>query len=194
VQDVPILDDPIWHHVRVAEDDTDSGWPSWDHWLLTLSDADRSRALALRDRFAELGANDPEGWARSEVAEDFAQFARYILLKGVSTRVLARFDQPRWIDQALLYSPSLREAVEQIRAADVPDNAIAAVAAYIAQDVAFSILNYLDDGYNADIDDEDLPGWRVMEVVEDPETGASYLTGRDVGGLHESIFDVHGGD
>jgi hypothetical protein len=46
-----------------------------------LSPADRRRAGELAERFRAAGAEQPEGWAASEVEEDIPQLARFIFLR-----------------------------------------------------------------------------------------------------------------
>ena len=55
----------------------------------------------------------------------------------------------------------------------------------IAYESVFGVLNAIDDEYDPEVDDDPLPGWRLMEL--DPQGD---LTGRDVGGLHESILGM----
>lgn len=59
----------------------------------SLDAEQRRRAEALADRFRELGAEDPEGWAASEVEEDIAQLARFLLLRRV-WRSAGQWNQP----------------------------------------------------------------------------------------------------
>jgi hypothetical protein len=46
-----------------------------------LSPEDQRRAQALAERFREAGAEQPEGWAASEVEDDIPQLARFIFLR-----------------------------------------------------------------------------------------------------------------
>jgi hypothetical protein len=46
-----------------------------------LSEADRTRAEELAERFRAAGAEQPDGWAASEVEEDIPQLARFIFLR-----------------------------------------------------------------------------------------------------------------
>ncbi|MFF1449779.1 hypothetical protein ACFVYF_16790 [Streptomyces sp. NPDC058274] len=49
---------------------------SWGEWLAHLPKDKQDAAGELRDRFEDLGAEDAEGWARSEISEHIPQFAR----------------------------------------------------------------------------------------------------------------------
>ncbi|HEX5869006.1 MAG TPA: hypothetical protein VFY65_01250 [Longimicrobium sp.] len=46
-----------------------------------LSPEDRQRAEELAERFRAAGAEEPEGWAASEVEDDIPQLARFIFLR-----------------------------------------------------------------------------------------------------------------
>ena len=39
--------------------------------------------MDLRDKFAALGADDPDGWASSELTENIPQLARFRFLRGM---------------------------------------------------------------------------------------------------------------
>jgi hypothetical protein len=167
----------------------------WSRWLESLSSDDRTRAEALRDRFVELGADDPEGWARSEVSEGIAQLARFVFLRGIWTRELLRWTRPRWIDDTLRYpSTSGAQALARLRESGASAEDLSALAAYIAESVAFGVPCHIDDGFNPDMEDseaeEQLPGWHLLEVGTNPESGELGLTGRDVAGLHESLDET----
>jgi hypothetical protein len=48
-----------------------------------LDGEQRRRAEALAEQFRGLGADDPEGWAASEVAEEIPQLARFLFLRSL---------------------------------------------------------------------------------------------------------------
>jgi hypothetical protein len=155
-----------------------STWPTWDEWLATVDPDARARALKLRNVFADLGADDPEGWARSEVSEDIAQLARFI-----AVRTLWRDTINVWSEKSLNSNAAASRLLA--RGADAADLVrLARAAAYQA---VFGVLYRLaGEGSDYELEDrvENLPGWRLMETVNDS------LTGRDVGGLHESILTM----
>ncbi|HYR09163.1 MAG TPA: hypothetical protein VEQ60_15375 [Longimicrobium sp.] len=49
----------------------------------SLDAEQRRRAEELAEKFREAGAEEPEGWAASEVAEDIPQLARFLFLRSV---------------------------------------------------------------------------------------------------------------
>jgi len=145
----------------------------WAAWLESLADADRRKAEALRDRFAELGAEDPEGWAKSEIVEDIAQQARFVFLRSLWREAI-----DGWA-AGLERLPSGRRLLEG--GAERSDlEKLARVAAYEA---VFTVLNRLDEGHDPDAP-VDSPGWSLLERAGDD------LTGRPVDGLHESILTL----
>lgn len=120
----------------------------------------------------ELGAEDPSAWADSELTEDIAQEARWLVIRQVRAGIDRLIDDPRSIAEvAGLLDSGADEALVQ-----------AAVKA-ISREVAFSTSAVIDEGYDPDAP-EDAPGWRLMETRAD-ESGDQNLTGRDVGGIHE---------
>jgi hypothetical protein len=57
--------------------------PTWGEWLATLPPDVRDSAVSLAERFKELGALDPEEWARSEISENIPQMARFMVLRAL---------------------------------------------------------------------------------------------------------------
>jgi hypothetical protein len=136
------------------------------------------RRYDLIQRMRELGADDPERWARSELSEDIPQEARWLLLRQLWTRCI---DQ--WTPKSIRHVPAAQRAVDA--GANPRDIAQAMrMAAYAA---VHSTL-YAIDG--PDIDAPlDAPTWALMEIRQDDED-KKFQTGRHVGGLHESILSA----
>jgi hypothetical protein len=146
-------------------------WPTWDQWLTGLDATTRSRAESLRDTFVRLGADEPEGWARSEIGEDIPQLGRFVFLRAVWREI------ERWRDP---------EAVANL-VPDASDDAIevaAGMAALAAFDVALSIIQMLDNEEDTE-SPEPLPGWLLIECDIDGKP-----TGRVLNGLHESLLNT----
>jgi hypothetical protein len=86
----------------------------------------------------------------------------------------------RWTAGALERLPAAARLIEA--GADRAD--LVRLARAASYDAVFTTLDRIDEGYDADAGlDASLPGWRLMET-----DGEEALTGRDVGGLHESIL------
>lgn len=52
-------------------------------------------------RFRELGAQDPEGWAKSESDENIPQLARFCFLRGTWRGINGWATSDTWIDNSL---------------------------------------------------------------------------------------------
>lgn len=128
----------------------------------------------LRDRFTRLGAPDPTGWAESELHEDIAQQARFLLLRGLWPGLIDRWKSSTAMAAVPAASRLLRAG------ADPADLATAMRAA--AYEAVFGVLARIDEGHDPEAP-QGLPGWLLVEVdAEGNETG------REVGGLHEDLL------
>jgi hypothetical protein len=155
----------------------------WDDWLAGLDDDTRSRAVKLRDDFARRGAEEPEEWARSEVGGDIPQMARFLFLTATWRRMESA------VRQALR-----SETARQLHASGCDMAKAEALIRSAVLDVSFNLCYLLDepDGTSwfeggvqrSDIEPGD-PRWMLCEVGPDRS-----MTGRDVGGLHESVQET----
>ncbi|MGW5366638.1 hypothetical protein [Actinopolymorpha pittospori] len=132
-----------------------------------------ARLAALTERMAALGADDPEGWARSEINENIPQQARYLVLRRVWEDIVA------WREPEVLgrVPPAARLLAEGASPATVTTALMTA-----AYEAAFAVVSIVDEGCDPEAPD-DAPGWALVEV--DP---GGRPTGRDVGGLHEDLL------
>lgn len=146
----------------------------------------------LLHRFRTLGARDPEDWAKSEVDENIAQLARFCFLRSVwRDAIVARTTSGTWIDRSIAMSERRPDipfgdagpALKRLLDAGATRADLQRVARLIAYEAAFELINRLDEGCDPELDG-DYPGWRLME------TKGNELTGRDVGGLHESLLEM----
>lgn len=132
------------------------------------------RGYDLAERLKHLGAEDPEGWASSELAEDIAQEARWLVIRQVREALT-------WTTENISRVPEVKALLE----AGVDPELVLAAVREIGREAAFGVLDVVDSGYDPDAP-EDAPGWVLLEVRLDDE-GEFYPTGRDVGELHESL-------
>lgn len=149
----------------------------WTDYLAGLDDDRRVAALALQQRFAELGADEPQGWALSEMTEGIPQMARYLILRRLWSEAINQWEEPDAIDAI--------PATHRLLAAGADRSDIAKVARAAAFESIASVLNVLDEGYAPDLDDGSLPGWGLQETTRDGSP-----TGRSIGGLHESLLET----
>ncbi|MGF1424972.1 hypothetical protein [Kitasatospora sp. LaBMicrA B282] len=157
--------------------------PAWQRRLADLPPAQHAEADALRARFAALGADDPEGCARSEIAEDQPHLARYLLLRTLWRTVIDNCGRPTGLEQ----SPVGRRLLDA--GADRAD--LARFAREVAYEALFLTLEELDGGggQHAGQDAGPAVGWSLQETGAD---GA--LTGRRLAALHEDLLTMDPGE
>jgi len=146
----------------------------------------------LLNRFRRLGTRDPESWAKSETDENIAQLARFCFLRSLWRNAIDGWAaSDAWIDQSIAMSeqkPNIPfgdagQALKRLLDAGAGRADLKRVARMIAYNAVFELINRVDEGYDPELKD-DYPGWRLMETRDDE------LTGRDVGGLHESLLEM----
>jgi hypothetical protein len=140
---------------------------------------EESRLDHLTNLFGALGADDPRGWASSEVEENIAQLARFLVL-----RLLWRCAIDVWATDELDSVP----AAQRLLAADADRTDLVRLARHAAYAAVHQTLYRIDEGYDPETPIAGLPGWQLMEAIEVDQSGDVELTGRPVGGLHESIL------
>ncbi|WP_458245399.1 hypothetical protein [Streptomyces sp. MAI_2237] len=137
-----------------------------------MTDAERLRRL-----LAALGAEDPEGWAESEVEGNLPQLARYRLLRALSQ------DIEGW--DAAAVNP-LRDGMkaEGARLTD-PVAETTRIARAVARETVFSVLYRLADPNSDDLPTglrQQMPGWVLIET-----TPAGEPTHRVLDALYEDL-------
>jgi hypothetical protein len=154
-------------------------WPTWDEWLAKQDVETRDRALRLAESFRACGCDAPDDWVRSEIDEDFAQLARFIFLRLLWDDQLQPWRDPSTLERFT----AAKELLESGADAETMLHLCGLVASY----AVWRTLTLLDGVWITDLpSDLDLPRWRLMEV----NPVSDELTGRDLGGLHESIREV----
>jgi hypothetical protein len=134
----------------------------------------------LTNVFESLGADDASGWASSEIRENIPQLARFLVL-----RLLWRYAIDRWATTDELDGVP---AARRLLAAGADRADVVRLARHAAYGAVFSTLYRIDEGYDPETTIDGLPGWQLMEAIEIDHSGDVELTGRVVGGLHESIL------
>jgi hypothetical protein len=168
--------------------------PHDDSWLDEFPRSKRQQARELVSIFRDLGADNPQDWARSEVSENIPQLARFLFLRRI------------WPDQIDCWSHDPEQSItKQIRDAErnptghfadagaalkrmtergITADDIASVARMVAYETAFAITDRVDEGHDPDAPGE-VPGWILMETDANGR-----MTGRNVGGLHEDLLTM----
>lgn len=126
----------------------------------------------LTQRLRRLGAPDPDEWASSELHEDIPQTAAFVALRNLWPNLI----HP-WRDaEVLARVPASRALLD----AGVAPEAISKAMCAAAFEAVIGTLWELTGGVEIPAD---APWVRLMEIAPD-----GTATGREVGGLHESLL------
>lgn len=182
-----------------------------------LSPENRKRAEELAEKFRAAGAEEPEGWAVAEVAEDIPQLARFLFLRSV-WRSAEQWKQPptEWFAEVEPEPADEDDAVEEDD--DTPTLVRASSSGVVADEDADPPFLAAEQAVRrilaAGADPEDLKevaraiflhtAFDVVHTVDeghDPEAGEGMpgwlltevgadlvLTGRVIPGLHEDLL------
>jgi hypothetical protein len=170
-------------------------FPTYEEWLAALPEVKREKALNLTKQFRANGCEEPELWVRSEVSEDFCQFATYLILSRIWRCEIDQWSESpeTWIKEfsgtigqtGLPVFDDAAASLKRLQEAQVSAQDLGAVARLVAYNTAFGVINLIDAGFDGDAVGE-TPGWSLRE--KDAEGN---LTGRDIEGLHESLLSIH---
>ena len=130
----------------------------------------------LTRRMTELGASDPAGWAHSEITQGIPQQARFLFLRSMWPDLI----DPYRDEEAIRRIPAVARLLDA--GASLIDVVTALRA--VAYETACGVVERIDEGRDVDAPD-DSPGWALVETDE-----SSNLTGREIGGLHESLLSL----
>jgi hypothetical protein len=147
----------------------------------------------LVEQLRAVGADQPEDWAFSEVAENIPQLARFLVLRHLWRREIDSWQDVSWIQDMVArakrdptgYFADAGDALQRLIALGATPEDLGRIARYVAYFTVFGTLNAIDTGQDPELDDA-YPGWTLMETTHPDET----LTGRFVGGLHESLLSM----
>lgn len=168
--------------------------PPFEEWLAALAPSRRQEALELLHKLNALGVDDAESRVRSEVSEGIAQFARYLVLRGIwPDHIDSWVRNPKaWVEHTMKAAESQPDgdfaeagrAVGRALAAGVSMTDLGAIARMIAFETAFGVVNHIDEGHDPAAG-VDAPGWLLVETDADGSP-----TGRPISGLHEDILSM----
>ncbi len=165
----------------------------WTELRNSLNSTQRARYEALVARLKALGARNPDEWALSEIAEDTPQLARYCLLRRVWPELIDVYKAPQpWISNTVAASErdprapfsDAGLALKRLLGNGAQPEDISIVARAVAYEAVFGCLELIDKRRSPHAEDA-CPGWRLVEVGRDGK-----LTGRELGGLHESLLSM----
>jgi hypothetical protein len=163
-----------------------------ENWLDSLNPETLAKAQKLIERMKELGAEEPEDWVESEITEDIAQMARFLILRRLRSDIDAWHDNPSaWVEREIAEAEKKPEssfsetgrALKRMIDAGVSLDDVGRVAKSVAFEATFNVLNLIDEAGDPDAEGDDLPGWALIET--DP---AGEATGRFIVGLHEDLY------
>jgi hypothetical protein len=145
----------------------------------------------LTDVFRQLGARDPEGWARSQVDEGINQLHRFLFLRQAWSLVIPEGDCS-WIDAQIANSERVPgtpfagtgRALGRLLDSGAERELIAETVRGMQAELLFGLCYLLED---PGLHDEKAfsVGWALVETDENGEPTASPIVG-----IHESVLET----
>jgi hypothetical protein len=140
--------------------------------------------------FERLGADDPDGWARSQVEEGIPQLARFLFLRQAWRAVVDEGD-PRWIAMAIAGAEAdphgpyagVGHALRSLRARGATDDEITDLVRGMQAELLFQLCYLLEDPGDVEPEVQDV-AWSLVQVDDDGNVLAS------IDGLHESVLQT----
>jgi len=147
---------------------------SWDSAKL-------SKANELANKLDNAGCIESESWVFSEIDENIAQSARFIFLKHLWDKVVDPAPT-LGVENLRLSSEKCANSLKKLDAVLTLEEKEHLFKEFAIQ-MGWDFSHAIDEGYS--YENDQLPSWVLMEVDADTDE----LTGRDIGGLHESFMD-----
>lgn len=140
--------------------------------------------------FDELGAPEPERWARSQIDEGIPQLARYLFLRQAWRSIVPEGDS-RWIEAAIALANShpgepytgAGLALARLRAKGATDEELTDLVRSMQAELLFSFCYLLEDPGDLEDAVSDI-AWALVQIDDE---GAILET---IGGLHESVLET----
>ena len=144
--------------------------------------------------FQHLGAEDPEGWAKSQIDQGIPQLHRFLFLKKAWALVVDEEDDS-WIDRVIEAWRRLPEepysgqgrALDRMLALGVERSDIVELVRTAQAELIFGLCYQLEDPDISDEEEEHLDtfGWALVATEGDDEP-----TSQVINGLHESVLEM----
>jgi hypothetical protein len=150
----------------------------------SLAGAERSEFDRLSSWFASRRANDPDGWAISEVHEDIPQQTRFLFLRGVWRNMHETADDALASERAVRL---MRDGADPTDLRLLIQHALCSLAfnlIYLIDEPDGSSWQESDGHFASDVAPSE-PRWALTEISPDGRP-----TDRAVRGLHESLLDT----
>ncbi|MCC6150365.1 MAG: hypothetical protein IT461_08965 [Planctomycetes bacterium] len=159
-----------------------------------MSSKDNAAISKLAKVFRKLGANDPEGWAKSQVSEGIPQLARFAFLKAAWQEIVDDADAS-WISSDVEeyeqrpdapYSGAGR-ALKRMKQLGVNENDIVDLVRAKQANLLFNFCSLLDGASIPEFMEEieSQVAWVLMNI---PESGVEEP--KAIGGLLESVLET----
>ncbi len=139
---------------------------------------ENSRFKDLCEQLKAAGATNPKSWANSELQENIPQFARFLVLKGLTD--IYR-DVEGNLSEIESYSDEATE-VHQKLASQFDEQELKELLHFYGKSIIGKVIDMLDQGYLYDVNDN--VGWSLMELDNKGTT-----TDRLIQGLHEDFLE-----
>lgn len=190
--------------MNVPHEVTDRHAQAWDlefREKMKKADSQRKKAEMANQKeikkwagyFRAFGAEDPEGWARSQVEEGIPQYARLVFLWQAWKNVVGEGDV-KWIKPRITEAErhprapgaGIGPALKRLLAAGASREDITEVVRVMQWELLHHIAYQLADPGIVDYPSDDLPrvNWTLFEVDEDGQPL------HDIDCLHESVLDT----
>ena len=145
---------------------------------------------ALTKLFRELGATEPDQWARSQIDEGIPQLARYLFLRQ-AWRSVVREDDSRWIDGAISRAASHPDepyagaglALASLRAKGATNEELTELVRSMQAGLLFDLCYLLEDPGDVEDSVSDI-AWALVQIEDD----GTILD--PIRGLHESVLEM----
>jgi hypothetical protein len=155
---------------------------------MPFRDVDPDELRSLTDVFRRAGADDPESWAHSQLAEGIPQLAIFSFAKALWNGLI-REDDDKWIDQEIEWAkqhPSdpcahVGPALQEMLAKGVSRAAITDLVRVMQYEVLFHVCSILDRSRTEDVP---ITDWTLHQVDEDGKPVAI------IQGLHEVLLTM----
>jgi hypothetical protein len=144
----------------------------------------------LVDLFRQLGARDPEGWARSQVEEGIPQLGRFLFLREAWSRIVSETDSG-WLREAVARAdarPSepyagVGQSLKSLLAKGATEREITDLVRGMQAQLLFSLCYLLEDPNIQEEQASDVC-WRLFLVDEEGHPQ------EPLDGLHESVLET----
>jgi len=147
-----------------------------------------SHSDELRKKFQRLGADDPKGWADSQLDEGIPQLARFLFLRQAWRNVVPE-DNPSWIEAYIRAAESkpdepyagIGHSLKRLRARGATDEEITDLVRGMQAEFLFQFCYLLDDPGAVEPEVADVQ-WALVQV-DDEGNVLGQMTG-----LHEDVL------